>query len=110
MRGLPQLSRDRPIRNTGDRFAEVALVFDVIVVGGGPAGLSAALMLGRCRRRVLLCDDGKPRNAHSRALHGYLSRDGISPAELNALGRAELRKYGVEVRDQGVSAATKQRE
>ena len=79
-----------------------AAMFDVVVVGGGPAGLSAALMLGRCRRRVLVCDIGAPRNRRSHALHGYLSRDGIAPAALNDLGRAELHKYGVEVRRVGV--------
>ncbi len=70
-------------------------MFDVVVVGGGPAGLSAALMLGRCRRHVLVCDLGLPRNRRSRALHGYLTRDGIPPAEFNQLGRAELERYGV---------------
>jgi thioredoxin reductase len=68
---------------------------DVIVVGGGPAGLSAALMLGRCRRRVIVCDAGRPRNRASRALHGYLSRDGMPPAELLHLGRRESEAYGV---------------
>jgi thioredoxin reductase len=80
-----------------------AVVFDVVVVGGGPAGLSAALMLGRCRRRVLVCDIGTPRNRRSRALHGYLTRDGISPAELNELGRAELHPYGIAMRRVGVT-------
>ena len=64
-------------------------MFDVVVVGGGPAGLSAALMLGRCRRRVLVCDAGQPRNRHAQALHGYLTRDGVSPLAFNALGREE---------------------
>src|SRR5258705_6757663 len=78
-------------------------MFDVIVVGGGPAGLSAALMLGRCRRRVLVCDGGEPRNRRSRALHGYLTRDGIAPREFNYLGRAELGRYGIELRKVAVT-------
>ncbi len=73
-------------------------MYDVIIVGGGPAGLSAALILGRCRRRVLLCDDGRYRNAVSRGLHGYLSRDGLDPAELRRIGQEQLAQYGVEQR------------
>jgi thioredoxin reductase len=67
--------------------------YDVIVVGAGPAGLSAALILGRCRRTVLICDTGKPRNAASHALNGYLTRDGIPPSEFLEIGRRELAKY-----------------
>jgi thioredoxin reductase len=80
-------------------------MFDVVVIGGGPAGLSAALMLGRCRRRVLVCDLGQPRNRHSRAIHGYLTRDGIAPHTFAEMGRGELSPYGVEVRGVGVTGA-----
>jgi thioredoxin reductase len=81
-------------------------MFDVIIIGAGPAGLSAALMLGRCRRRVLVVDSGQPRNAASRAMHGFLSRDGIPPLEFLAIGRDQMRTYDtVEIRDGCVSAA-----
>ncbi|HEX6972810.1 MAG TPA: NAD(P)/FAD-dependent oxidoreductase [Vicinamibacterales bacterium] len=80
--------------------------YDVVIVGGGPAGLSAALMLGRCRRRVLVCDTGKPRNRFSHAMHGYLSRDGIDPAEFLAIARRDLARYDtVELRHVEVLAA-----
>ncbi|MDT7797826.1 MAG: hypothetical protein QOI78_1259, partial [Actinomycetota bacterium] len=65
-----------------------------MVVGGGAAGLNAALMLGRARRRVAVVDGGAPRNAPAAHMHGFLSRDGLPPAELSKIGREELAGYG----------------
>lgn len=67
--------------------------YDCIIVGAGPAGLSGAVMLGRCRRSVLVCDAGEPRNARAAGLHAYLTRDGIEPGEFLRLARAELEHY-----------------
>ncbi|MFD1722792.1 NAD(P)/FAD-dependent oxidoreductase [Amnibacterium endophyticum] len=71
--------------------------WDAVVVGGGAAGLSAAQMLGRSRRRTLVIDAGAPRNAVAAHMHGVLGHDGLDPAELLDRGRAEARRYGVEV-------------
>ncbi|GCE31072.1 pyridine nucleotide-disulfide oxidoreductase [Dictyobacter alpinus] len=74
-------------------------MLDVIIVGAGPAGLSAALVLGRSRRYTLVCDSGQPRNASSRAVHNFLTRDGISPKEFRQIGREQLQPYAnVELR------------
>lgn len=67
--------------------------YDCIIVGAGPAGLSAALILGRCQRKTLVCDVGNPRNAASPALHGFLTRDGTPPLEMLRIGREQLQPY-----------------
>jgi thioredoxin reductase len=73
---------------------EVAIAdWDVLVVGAGPAGLSAALILGRCCRRVLLCDTGTPRSFASHEMHGFVSRDGVDPNAFRAIARNQLRNY-----------------
>jgi thioredoxin reductase len=71
--------------------------YDVIVVGGGAAGLSSALALSRARRSVLVVDAGDPRNARADGVHNYLGREGTPPAELLAIGRTEVEGYGGEV-------------
>jgi thioredoxin reductase len=74
--------------------------YDVIIVGGGPAGLSAALALGRARKRVLLCDAGARRNQTAERVHNFLTRDGTPPDELRQVAREQLDHYpNVEVRD-----------
>src|SRR4051794_10351326 len=78
---------------------------DCIIVGAGPAGLNAALVLGRARRRVLVLDSGAPRNHATHEMHGVLGHDGLDPADLRARGREELARYGVEVVGADVDAA-----
>jgi thioredoxin reductase len=82
------------------RQAAAVTTVDVAIVGGGPAGLSAALMLGRCRRTVVVFDAGQQRNRAAHAIHGFLTRDGVSPGELLRAARAELADYPtVDLRD-----------
>lgn len=83
-------------------------IWDTIIVGGGPAGLNAALVLGRCRRTVLLFDDGNPRNSVSRALHGFLGSDGIDPARLREVALEQLEPYpSVVIRKARVAGAAR---
>jgi thioredoxin reductase len=78
--------------------------YDVVIVGGGPAGLAAALTLGRGRKRVLLCDAGPPRNAAAVHVQNFVTRDGTPPAEFRRIARQQLAAYGnVDVRDARVN-------
>jgi thioredoxin reductase len=81
------------------------MTYDVIVIGGGPAGLSGAVALGRALRSVLVIDSGAPRNAPAEGIHNFLTRDGMPPAEFLAAGREEVRRYGGTVLDGAVTAA-----
>ncbi len=68
-------------------------LFDVAIIGGGPAGLNAALVLGRARKKVAVIDEGHPRNAVTREVHGFLTRDGISPSEFRRIAKEEISAY-----------------
>ena len=81
--------------------------YDVVIIGGGPAGLGAALTLSRARRRVLVVDAGRPRNAPAAHAHNYLGREGVPPLELLAIGRDEVAGYGGEVRAGTVTSVTR---
>lgn len=76
------------------------MLYDIVIVGGGPGGLSAALALGRARKRVLLCDSGPRRNAAAEHIHNFVTRDGTPPDEFRRIGRQQLATYpNVETRD-----------
>jgi thioredoxin reductase len=83
------------------------MTYDVIVIGGGPAGLSGAVALGRALRSVLVVDAVSPRNAPADGIHNYLTRDGIRPAEFREAGRAEVRRYGGEVIEGTITSAAR---
>lgn len=80
-------------------------LFDVIVVGGGPAGLSAATVLARSRRRVVVYDAGNPRNIRSHGMHGYLTREGMRPPEFLRIAREQIAGYGAIFREDTVMSA-----
>lgn len=83
------------------------MLYDVVIVGGGPAGLSAALALGRARKRVLLCDAGPRRNAAAVHIHNFVTRDGTPPEEFRQIGREQLAEYrNVEVRATSVAGVS----
>lgn len=85
-------------------------LYDTVIVGGGPAGLAAALTLGRARRRVLLCDSGPRRNDRAEQIHNFVTRDGTPPAEFRRIGRQQLESYpNVQARDVRVESITGQR-
>ena len=83
------------------------MLYDVLIVGGGPGGLAAALALGRARKRVLLSDAGPRRNAAASHLHNFVTRDGTPPEEFRRIGREQLAAYpNVEVRDVRVESVS----
>jgi thioredoxin reductase len=84
--------------------------YDVVVIGGGPAGLNGALMLARSRRAVLVVDAGEPRNSPAEGVHGLLGHDGIPPAELLERGRAEVSRYGGQVAAGQVTRAARNKD
>lgn len=92
------------VLNMNDQLAKS---YDVVVIGGGAAGLSGALMLARARRSVVVLDGGAPRNAPAEGVHGLLGREGMPPAELLERGRAEVRGYGGQVVAADVDAAAR---
>jgi len=87
--------------------ADARSMEDIIIVGGGTGGLSAALTLARSRRSVVVIDAGEPRNARADGVHNYLTRDGTPPAELLALGRTEVEGYGVRIINSEVISTTR---
>ena len=87
------------------------MIMDCAVIGGGPAGLNASLVLGRARKKTVLFDDNKPRNAVTREAHGFITRDGIDPQELKRIAQDELAEYpDIQIEKQRVLNVVKEQE
>lgn len=87
------------------------MMLDCAIIGGGPAGLNAALVLGRARKNVILFDDNKPRNAVTQESHGFITRDGVKPSEFRAIAHQDIRKYpSVEIRNSRIISVSKEDE
>ncbi len=82
-------------------------IYDCIIVGGGPAGLNAAIVLGRSRRKVIVFDINQQRNRASHGMHNYLTRDGILPVDFLEMAHTELKKYGVQLKHKKIVRAVK---
>src|SRR5688572_22011233 len=85
----------------------VPYLYDAIIVGGGPAGLNAAVVLGRCRRKIIVFDSGTQRNKKAQGIHNYLTRDDILPESFLDVARKELKKYNVPIRKSLIKTARK---
>jgi len=84
------------------------MLFDSVIIGGGPGGLNAALVLGRARRNIILFDNNKPGNAVTHASHGFITRDGINPSEFRQIAHKELNRYpSIEFKDNEVNSVIK---
>ena len=81
------------------------IMYDVTIIGGGPAGLSAALLLGRCMRKIIVFNSGEHRNALSDAMNGFISRDGTKPQEFLKLVRQDLTKYDIAIKEKTIIKA-----
>lgn len=104
----PGAALDEPPTDPGNTAMSI---IDAVIVGGGPAGLAAALTLGRARRTALLFDAGTPRNAAATHIHNFVTRDGTPPAEFRRIGREQLAPYGtIAVRDASVTAISGERD
>ena len=101
---------DERHEHTDEKFDEAHEAYEVVVVGGGAAGLSAAVALARSRRSVLVIDSGEPRNAPAGHVHNFLTRDGTPPAQILALGRDEVVRYGGHVESGRVTAVSREGE
>jgi thioredoxin reductase len=84
------------------------MLLDCAIIGGGPAGLNAALVLGRARRNTILFDDNNPRNAATQESHGFITRDGVKPNEFREIAHKEISKYPSVIFEKGqITSASK---